>query len=182
MLSVNGNDKMTFSNFISRLSWRQILLHSIAFWFFIHAFETFSYLKDTKLIELYRHSNEQITETTLEKNGMSVSNMSDLLIGASVAGFIGLGVSFIISLAISIKRHWLWVNSMIALLIMFIPVRFGYLHWHYLKEIFWAPGQIFNNTKIEFILNGIILLTIGLLIFFWRLSNRFIRNNKPVAA
>ena len=173
---------MTLNNFISRLSWRQILLHSIAFWFFIHAFETFSYLRDTKLIELYRHSNDQITETTLEKNGMSVSNMSDLLIGASVAGFIGLCVAFIISLAISIKRHWLWVNSMIALLIMFIPVRFGYLHWHYLKEIFWFPGLIFSNTKIEFIINGIILLTIGLLIFFWRLSNRFIRNNRPVAA
>jgi len=179
---LSGNGKMTLNNFISRLSWRQIILHSLAFWFFMHAFETFSYLTDTKLIELFRHSNQKITETTLEKNGMSVSNISDLLIGASIAGFIGLVVAFLISLAISIKRHWLWVNSIIALLIMFIPVKLGFLHWNYSREIFWAPGQIFSNTKIEFIINGIILLTVALLIFFWKLPNRFIDNNRLVPA
>ena len=181
-MDVSGNGNMTVNNFISRLNWRQILLHSIAFWFFIHAFETFSYLTDRKLIELFRHSNQNITRTVLEENGLSASNISDLLFNVTIAGFIGLAVAVIISLAISIKLHWLWVNSLVALLIMIITFNLGFLNWNYLREVFWIPGQMFSNTTIDFLLNGFILLTIGLLIFFWRLPKRFIENNKLVKA
>jgi len=117
---------MTLQNFISRLNWRQILLHVIAFWFFIYAFETFAYLTDTKFIELFRHSNQEITRTTLEENGISSSNITDLLFTVTAAGLSGLVVAFIISLVISIKQHWFWVNSLIVLLIFFIPVNLGF--------------------------------------------------------
>jgi hypothetical protein len=174
---LSDNVKMTPHNFISKLNWRQILLHLIAFWFFIYAFETFSYLTDTKLIELFRHSNQYITRTTLEENGMSASNISDSLFKVDIAGLIGLVVAFIISLVISIRQHWFWVNSLIALLIFFIPVNLRFL-----RKIFWVPRQIFDDVTIEFLLNGIILLTIGLLILFWSRPKRFIENNKPVKA
>jgi hypothetical protein len=173
---------MTLHNFISRLNWRQILLHLIAFWFFIHAFETLSYLTDTKFVELFRQSSQALTRTTLEENGMSALNMTELIFKLSVANLIGLVVAVIISLVISIRQHWFWVNSLIALLIMFIPINLGFLNWEYLREIFWIPGQLFSNTTIEFLINGIILLTIGLLIFFWKRARRFIENNKLVAA
>ena len=97
------------------------------------------YLSTINLIKLFRHSNEHITRIPLDENGMSVSNRTDLLFSASVAGLIGLTVGFVISLAISINRHWLWLNSMIALLIMIIPIKPGFLKWNYLREIFWGP-------------------------------------------
>jgi hypothetical protein len=173
---------MTLLNFISKLNWRQILLHFIAFWFFIHAFETFSYLTDTKLVEFFRHSNQPITSAALEENSLSASNMFELIFKSTVANLIGLLVAFIISLVISIRQHWFWVNSLIALLIMFIPINLGFLSWKYLREIFWVPGQLFSDTTIEFLINGIILLTIGLLIFFWKRPRQFIENNKLVIA
>ena len=90
---------MTLHNFISRLNWRQILLHLIAFWFFIYAFETFAYLTDTKLIELFRHSDQQITRTTLEENGISSSNITDLLFTVTAAGLSGF-----LPLPVSVKK------------------------------------------------------------------------------
>ena len=171
---------MTLQNFISRLNWRQILLHLIAIWFFIYAFETFAYLTDTKLIELSRHSDQQITRTTLEENGISSSNIPDLLFTVTAAGLGGMVVGFIISLIISIRQHWFWLNSLIAFLLFFIPVNLGFLSRKSLTKIFWIPGQIFSDTTIEFLVNGIILLIIGLLIFFWRLPNRFIEKNNLV--
>jgi len=181
-VDVSGNGKMALHNFISKLNWRQIILHLIAFWFFIYAFETFAYLTEPKLIELFRHSGHQITKTTLEENGMFSSNITDLLFTVTAAGLTGLVVAFIISLVISIRNHWFWVNSLIVLLMFFIPVNLGFLSRQSLTKIFWVPGQIFSDTRIEFLANGIILLSIGLLIFFWKRSKRFIENNNLVTA
>jgi len=178
--TVSGNGKMTLKNFISRLNWRQILLHLIAIWFFIYAFETFAYLTNTKFIELFRHSDQQITRTTLEENGISSSNITDLLFTVTAAGLSGMVVGFIISLIISIRQHWFWVNSLIALLLFLIPVNLGFLSRQSLTKIFWVPGQIFSDTTIEFLANGIILLVIGLIIFFWKRPKRFIENNNLV--
>ncbi len=172
---------MTLQNFISRLNWRQILLHLIAIWFLIYAFETFAYLTDTKLIVLFRHSDQQITRTTLEENGISSSNITDLLFTVTAAGLSGMVVGFIISLVISIRQHWFWVNSLIALLLFCIPVNLGFLSRKSLTKIFWIPGQLFSDTTVEFLANGIILLAIGLIIFFWKRPKRFIENNNLVA-
>ena len=155
-------------------------MHLIAIWFFIFAFETFAYLTDTKLIELFRHSDEQITSTILEKNGIPSSNIADLLFTVTAAGLVGMLLAFIISLVMSIKKHWFWVNSIIALLLFFIPINLGFLSRQSLSKIFWWPGQIFSNTTIEFLANGIILLAIGLIIFFWKRPKRFIENNNLV--
>ncbi len=169
---------MTFQNFIARLNWRQILLHFIAFWFFIHAFQTLSYLYDTKLIDAVRQSNGQLNNQTLIDNNIEASDLTYFVLWTSVSGFVGLLVAFIISLAISIKRHWFWINALIAFLLTYILYRFNLLGWTYVKQFFWYLGQKFNNSTIEFLFNGLILLIIGVLIFFLRRPNRFIENNK----
>jgi hypothetical protein len=166
---------MTSQTFISKFNWRQVLLHFVAFWFFIHAFQTLSYLYDTKLIDTVRQSNGQDTDKILVDSGTTATEVAYFLLWIGVSGLIGLVVAFIISLIISIKRHWFWINALIAFILTYILYRFDLLGWIYLKPFFWYLGQKFSNSTIEFLVNGIILLTIGLLIFFLQ---AFIKNKK----
>lgn len=160
--------------FISRINWRQILVHFVAFWFFIYAFQTLSYLYDTKLVDTIRYSNSQDSIKTLTDNGTTTSNLVFLQLYVNISGLIGLLIAFMISLAISIKKHWLWINPLIAFALMYTLYRFDLLGWTYLKQTFWFLGQRFRNSTAEFLLNGTILLTIGLLIFLLKHPNRFI--------
>ncbi len=168
---------MTLQNFIARLNWRQVLLHSLAFWFFIYAFQTLSYLYDTKLVDIVR-SDGQLTDKALIDNGIEMADLTYFVLWTNVSGFIGLLVAFIFSLIISIRNHWFWINSLIAFIVVYLLYKFELMGWTYLKHIFWYPGKMFNITKVEFLFNGIVLLTIGLLIFFLKQSNRFIENRK----
>ena len=169
---------MTLQNFIAKINWRQILIHFVAFWFFIHAFQTLSYLYDTKLVDTVRQSNGQDAIKTLSDNGTTASDLNYFVVWTSVSGFIGLLFAFIVSLTISIKRHWFWINSLLAFILTYILYRFDLLGWTYLKRFFWYLGQLFNNSTIEFLFNGIALLTIGFLIFLLRRPNQFIENKK----
>jgi len=169
---------MKLQNFIAKINWRQIFIHFVAFWFFIHAFQTLSYLYDTKMVDTVSQSNGQDTIKNLDDNGTTASDLTYFVLWTSVSGFIGLLFAFIVSLTISIKRHWFWINSLIAFILTYILYRFDLLGWTYLKQFFWYVGQQFTNSTIEFLVNGIILLTIGFLIFLLRRPNQFIENKK----
>lgn len=169
---------MTLRTFISRLNWRQVLVHFVAFWFFIYAFQTLSYLYDTKLIDTVRQSNGQDTIKILGDSGTTAADVTYFLLWTNASGFIGLLVAFIISLIISFKRHWFWMNSLIAFILTYLLYRFDFLGWTYLKPVFLYLGQKFNNSTVEFLVNGIILLTIGLLVFFLQRPNQIIETKK----
>jgi hypothetical protein len=169
---------MTHQNFLSRLNWRQILTHFLAFWFFIHAFETLSYLYNIRLLDTVRHSNSQDFEQKFIDNNVSAADLTYFVFWTNTSGFIGLIVAFVISLAISIKRHWFWLNSLVVLIVTYALYRFDLLGWSYLKKFFWRFGQTFSDIKIELIVNGALLLIIGLLIFFLKRPNTFIENRK----
>jgi hypothetical protein len=126
-------------------------------------------------MEAMRLSNELDAKKGLTDNGTTASELANLW--TSISGQVGLLVAFIISMTISIKRHWFWINSFIAFIVIYFPYKFDLLGWTYLKRIFWYIGQRFNNSTSEFLFNGIVLLVIGLLIFFLKRLIRFIENN-----
>lgn len=170
---------MTLSYLIARLNWRQIVIHFIACCFFIFAFTTLSYLYDTKIVDIARHENLDFDEA-LKQNKLTTLDLTYFVLWTSNSGTIGLLVAFIISLIISIKHRWFWVNSFIVLLTIFFLIRITDFGWGYLRKYFWALGQLFSNTTTELIINGILLMGIGLLIFFANWTNQFIRQKKTV--
>jgi len=165
---------MTVKKFISKLNPRQILIHCIASWFFIHAFQTLLYLYYTDLIAITKNADKQELTNILRNNGITTSDLIYFYLWKNTSGFIGLLTAFIISLVISLKRHWFWVNALIVFVVTYLLYKFGWLGWIYLKQFFLYPGQRFNNLTVQFLLNGLLLLTIGLLIFFLKWPNRFI--------
>jgi hypothetical protein len=97
----------------------------------------------------------------------------------AIGSFLGLITAFLISLLISRKQNWYWVNSVFVLSISFLSGRVGAFGWRYLKIIFLKPGSFFGDYTIgDFLTNGLVMLAIGLLLFFLPGSIQFIKSGK----
>ena len=156
---------MRVQDFKQKLNWRQTLIHFLAFWFFIYAFLTLSYL----------HDPEEIKQ--LSNKFTPAPGLTNLELWESISGQAGLLVALMISISISIKRHWFWINSFIPFLLIYFLFKFDLLGWSLLKSTFLSLGQRFNHAIAEILFIGIVLLAIGLLIFYSKTINRFIQKN-----
>lgn len=165
---------MVLQKFISRLNWRQIAIHFIASCFLVYAFKILAYLYDTKFVDHIRHSNLGQKIQGIDLDYYSSADFVNFIRIPFYSAMFGLLIAFLISLIISIKQKWFWFNSLITFLLTYFLYRFDYLGWDYFKKIFLSLGQLFNNTFIEFLLNGTLLLTIGLLLFFLKPLMQFI--------
>jgi hypothetical protein len=165
---------MPLKTFISKLNWRQVLIHLIGTWFFMHAFQTLSYLYNTDLIIVIRQPTEELQMKSLRESGTTLPELIDFTRVVNISNSIGLLAAFIVSLTISLKRHWFWFNSFLVFVITYLLNWFDLPGWSFLKNIFLTPGEIFRNTTLEFLSNGIILLVPGLLCFFLKPVNKFI--------
>lgn len=158
---------------MSRINWRQILVHAIAFWFFMYAFQTLSYLFHLKLIDIVRVSNNNLNDA-MTKNDIGPVELTSFLITEGFANIGGLITAFIISLLLSRKNKWFWINSLIALLLVIILSKTGINLWDTLRPVFYSLGWLFSNSLVTYLINGILLLSIGLLLLFLNPINRFI--------
>lgn len=171
---INNSYKVKIHKFIHKLNWRLILIHFIAAWFFMHFFQTLAFLSDIELVDMIKNKAESDFVSTIKKNDVCSSRLLYLSISISLGNTVGLLVAFIISLIICIKRKWFWLNSLIVFISAYTLSWFNLLGWTYLKNIFLSAGELFNNTTTQVLINSLILLTLGLLFFFFPALNRFI--------
>jgi hypothetical protein len=144
----------TMKSFFSKLNTRQLIIHFIASWFFIYAFDT--------LFSLYDYSFQYQSSSYLVSITAQQRYNTDILI-VNEFGTLGLIIAYIISWWISSKHNWFWANSVIVLLIAFFLKGQDYLGWGMFKEIFLVPGKIFDlNSRGYLITNGVVMLAIGL--------------------
>jgi hypothetical protein len=177
---------MALSNFLSKLNWRLILVHFIACWFFYHALWQLGFLYDYDFFELIvHHKYKDIDALSKYSNDhMTIGyRLARISINAALIGLIGLLIGFVVSLFLSLKNRWYWVNSLIVLLITFTVCLFNRFYWHHIKVIFQAPGRIFQSDWAFILTNGLIILAIGICLFFLKRIIRFIDGKKlnPVA-
>lgn len=165
---------MTLHNFIARLNWRQVAIHFIATWFFMYSFQTLAVLHNTNLVDLVRQTGKDNVTKALSENKISAPDWIYFTMWRDFANITGLLIAFIISLTISFKRKWFWFNSILVIVFVYTLNWFDLLGWTYLKKLFLTPGEMFNNTTLEFLTNGLFLLALGLLTFFLAKTNRFI--------
>ena len=169
---------MALSQHLSKFNWRLMLVHFFACLFLIHSFRDFYFLNDFKFkMDLLNH---------LKNNKMDVEWMSKNYNAAWIVqigrwsiliGYIGLLTGFLISLIISIKQHWYWLNSLIVFIVTFVLIRFGIFNWKYVYYIFQFAEIPFKRTNPWcYFTNGLVMLSIGLLLFFLKTSNKFIKS------
>ncbi len=164
--------------FLARINWRQVLVHAVAFWFVSHAFETLYYLFDLKIVDAAKSSEMNMKEM-LQEQGITIEELQMFLVCKSLSGSIGLLFAFFLSLLMSIRRKWFWLNSLLSLVLTILLFRAHV--WYYTKYLFYYPGRLFSNSIIELLINGILLLAIGLLLFFSKPIIRLI-SGRPKAS
>lgn len=177
---------MTLQAFIAKINWRLIVFHFVALWFFCHAALTFTYLSEVHLVNIVRQTADENLSDVLRSYNVQPGELADFLALPYFVEFGGLFIAFLISILISVKRRWFWVNSLLVLILALLFYhRIDNLIWNNLREYFWFVGQQFNNTATEFLINGLLLLTVSFIFFFSKLSFKFIEGkrqalNKPL--
>lgn len=161
---------------LKRLNWKLILLHFVATWFFIHSFYILSYLHDIEFTEFIIKNRNEIP--VFDEIPFDTKRMGNFFMITGVSKFIGLLVAFIISLGISLYRKWFWLNSVLVLLITYTLFRLDFLLWDYLKVIFRFIGGFMPNVILDFLVDGLVMLFLGLLIFFAKKSTQLINYGK----
>jgi hypothetical protein len=150
---------------MSRLNWKHILIHFIAFWLIAHAAMILAYLTNVELIEIARTSPD-FKKEAVDRNISSV-DVANVVVATAIAYLAAKLLAFILAIVICIKRKWFWLNSFIALVLLYILGFFTTSGWDVLKYIFLFPGSFFNGAAF-YIINGLIMLLLGLLFLFWK--------------
>jgi hypothetical protein len=165
---------MKLNKFISLLNWRQIIIHFVASCFFVYGFKTLATLYNLELLESFLYSIQGHKMEVLNSKKYESSDISNLFIFPYYFAIIGLFVAFLISLIISIKKKWFWFNSLIMLILTYLLYRIDLLGWSYFRNVFWVLGKLFNDNFLSVLVNGTLMLIVGLLFFFSKISTRFI--------
>lgn len=144
-----------------RINLKLIVIHSIALWMFAFSFQTFGYLSNVDLSEFIRHSPSEKTNLTIP--AYDAGAIYSLQLTIEICKTLGIVVGFVLSLIISRKRNWYWLNSLLAFILMMLLRFFDLLGWSYLKNLFLFPSQIGTGFWYYFI-NGLVMLTIGIIL------------------
>jgi hypothetical protein len=166
---------MALSNFLSKLNWRLMLVHFIAYWFIYHGTRQLAYLYDYDFLEKLANNYYNLKN---HYRGFDGNRLSMDLLYVGYASFVGLLAAILISLIVSIKHKWSWLNSVIVLLMAFTVCLFNRFYWHHIRIIFQAPGSIFKSDWAFILTNGLMMLAVGLCLFFWKGITRFIDGAK----
>ena len=167
---------MSLRTFLLKLNWRQVLLDLLACYFLMYAFQTFCYLYDIGIVEISRQYDQKSLGSELNKRKIDHDYYTDIIsYYPFAAAFIGLLFGLVVSLIVSFKRCWFWLNCFIAFVSTYCLFRLNLPPWKIVAPSFRLPGQpITRSVRLEFIINGIITLGIGLFILLSTYSKRFI--------
>jgi hypothetical protein len=148
-----------------------MIIHFIAFLFFVFAFQTLAYLKDFNFI----FSPSQ----SMSRLNIPQRFYADMEFIAQI-GNLGLLAGYVISWTISSKRNWHWANSVIVFVLLFVLKNFVLTHWGYYANVVIRPGGPFNIYSMwGHIVLGIVLLGIGLALLFSKKVISYIEASKP---
>ena len=160
---------------LQKFNRRQIIIHFIATWFFMYAFQVLSFLHNLRLFLLIKSSivNNQL-DTTAISSKFSASAINSYYFWTSTANTIGLFVAFIFSLILSVRRKWFFGNSLLVVLIAYTLGYAGWLGWEWLGKLFWVPGMMFKDPVYQYVINGFVLLVFGCSCFLLPPINQYI--------
>lgn len=164
--------------FIEKLNYRLIIFHLLATIFLLLGAKRFSLLYDLDFIEAYYNygSTEYLHHLNDTTGGTIGERIAYLLYATAFSTLIALIISFIISLTISLRTRIFLVNSFFVLIIGFLINRFGLLDVAFIKTVTNAIGNLFISYGLKYviIINGGLLTTIGIVVYFNKWTKKFI--------
>ncbi|HVV56660.1 MAG TPA: hypothetical protein VHC47_15100 [Mucilaginibacter sp.] len=135
------------------------------------------YLYDYKFLELVVHHKFDEIERLYKNQDTSLRLSMDSFYPA-FCELGGILICFIISLVLSIKNKWLWLNSLIVLIAEFGSFCIDRFYWSSVKSFFMFPGIPFKSDWGFNFTGGMFMIAIGMTLFFWKRIIRFIDGTK----
>jgi hypothetical protein len=159
-----------------KLNPRQLWVHFIAFWLFIGSFRYLVYLINIRLFKILmapiipgqnffdRFNPENV-------NHLELLDYINILLGYWIYAIL---VAFLISMIISWKKGWSWINSVLVAFLTAVLYRVPFYRWHdpgWHTTIYYDPVP----RSVEwFVAVGIALLAMGLTLFLSKAVNNYI--------
>jgi hypothetical protein len=164
-----------------------MLIHLVACWLFMNAFILFSYLHDSELVAFignHPYSDYKDKGKYLDELGhFGIGRIAGLSLWAGYSSMVGFLVGIGLSLFVVIKKRWYWLNSLLIFVTMILLGVLKVPAWKYLKVVFLEPGEIFKELSVGYFLtNGLVMLALGSLLFFWNKIIAFISSDWPMMA
>ena len=148
---------------LRKLNWRLILIHFLALWLFMDAFRLFASLYDYNFLHALKHAFSTLKGSSKALNDLRLlypntnlaERLADDLKRMTLMQFVGLLGAFLISLRVTLKMRWFWLNSVFAFFAGFlifkyyrsIPGKYDLIHYiDYIQYIF--PKKI-NPTELS---------------------------------
>lgn len=152
---------------MEKLNYRQLIVHFVACWLFIFAFQTLGTLYDFPFIYTPYHPGTLVIPQKRINFDTTIIELTAIL---------GLVVAYVISWRISVKHNWFWTNSVVVLVVACILKNLNFLGWMQFKTPFLTIGNaIFDDNSIPCILtNALVMLGLGSALFFLKPIQRFI--------
>ena len=110
---------------MKKLNWRLIVVHAIAAGLLIYASELFGYFRDVAFLRVLLQGNEGLTLKYIKSNNWSTVDVFNYTSWVLETWVIGLILALLVSLFVARICHWWWLNSIIAIIIVYIS-RFTY--------------------------------------------------------
>ena len=158
-----------------KLDYKLIISHTLAGIFLIWALNELIYLYDSELLRIYDDIN--IIDAWRMDN--KAERISMFLLLKYTSSYIGLIITLLISLSISLKRKLGGINSFIAFFVLTVLIRLRIISSEFIETIVYFPGEIFFGFSVKSVtLNGILLLSVSLFLYFSKFINKFIMNKE----
>ena len=157
---------------MKKINLLQILIHFIATYFFAFSATVFSRLYNLRVVKITTENGIDNVINNSEKYKITAMDMWNFTFSTEISSFLGIFIAFLISIFISIRKKWSIINSFIVLLISIISKKIGFLNWIWNQlNSFICPGKYITDLKLNILISGTFLLTIGCLIFFLKILN-----------
>jgi len=168
-------------NLMSKINFRQIVIHFIAAWFFMFAFQTLFSLHEIKILNIYRFVDKNKIIYEFDKQGITASDAVNFIFWTNVGKTAGLLIAFIISLIISLKNGWSWANSLIILILAYGLAWTEFIGLNLLQNIYYIKTLSFIPTSLLLFIISTIFLLLGIATFFNRKTFKFIQQSNKHA-
>jgi hypothetical protein len=159
---------------LKRINPVQIFIHAVAIYCLGIGSSILAALLDIEGLELLHQFR-----TGGMMRGENSEKISRLIIITGIGMVAGIGTGFILSLVLSIRRQWLWLNSLLAVLLNFgflmlmlnVKIQFG--------NVLWFLAKLLNLSAVpSYAITGLFWTSIAFLLLFSPVCKKAISGRK----
>lgn len=157
---------------MQKINYFQIALHLIATWLLILALYSFSGLYNMRCLEITQQNGVGKIVQNAKKYGLNAQDLGDITIARGISIIAGILIGCAISVIVSVRNKWSLINCLIVFLLSILISRLG-LFDPVMRQII-SPENIIYDLQNKYIIQGVLLLVVGILLFSLKKINNLI--------